>query len=259
MAMITGARNWIDVPAVLPATGGILDAARVIDTSDPHDLLGAEYLSDACAEGYVWDEFCTITPAAPKTFDDAYDLVTGDPFVVYTGVACDIQRLDEAAERARRRLAYTERHQVDEQVRLLLEATGSDLGTGPFGVPQGIGIGEAFATTVYGGVPTFVIPRVAVACACSGVGGIRTNLDGSLMTCQGSRVANIAGPPPFDADTMTMYVTGQITLIRGPVNTYSVPPMTDDVGVLHPPRALAERLYVPLVECLVAKIEVSCS
>ena len=39
--MITGARNYIDLPAVLPATGGVLAVARVIDTSG-HDLMGAE-------------------------------------------------------------------------------------------------------------------------------------------------------------------------------------------------------------------------
>lgn len=256
--MITGARNYIDVPAVLPATGGVLDAARVIDASDPHDMLGAEYQTDACAEGYVWDEFCTVAPTGDKTFDDAPDLITGDPFAVYAGVECDLQRLDEAAERARRRLAYTERHLVDEEVWALLDTLSTDLGTGPFPVHQAIGIGEAFASTVYGGQPTMVIPRTAVACACVN-GGIRANLDGSLVTCQGSRVANVAGPTPFDADSVPMYVTGQITLLRGPVNTYSVPSMTDDAGVLHPPRALAERLYVPLIECLVAKIEVSCS
>jgi len=55
-----------------------------------------------------------------------------------------------------------------------------------------------------------------------------------------------------------MFVTGQITVLRGPVMTFSVPAMTDGAGVLHPPRALAERIFVPIFECLVGKLEVTC-
>ena len=34
---------------------------------------------------------------------------------------------------------------------------------------------------------------------------------------------------------------------------------SDDQGHFAPPRALAERIYVPLIECLTAKVEVTCS
>jgi hypothetical protein len=40
---ITGARQYVEVPAPEPKTGGVLATVRVIDASDPHVLLGAEY------------------------------------------------------------------------------------------------------------------------------------------------------------------------------------------------------------------------
>jgi hypothetical protein len=90
---------------------------------------------------------------------------------------------------------------------------------------------------------------------------LRANLDGSLTTCQGSLVANVTIPldDPVVTATETIYVTGQITLLRSPVNTISVPQQPRDDGTYAPARALAERIYVPLFECLVAKVEASCS
>jgi hypothetical protein len=48
-------------------------------------------------------------------------------------------------------------------------------------------------------------------------------------------------------------------MLRSPVNTFSVPQQPRDDGTYAPARALAERIYVPLFECLVAKVEASCS
>lgn len=262
-ALMGFARNSVDIPPPPIATGGVLDVARVIDSTDPHDLLGAEYLSDACADGHVWEEFCTMNPAAAKVFDEGPDVVIGEPFAVYAGVECTLQRLDEAAERAKRRLAFTERHQVDLRVRDVLDAEAITLGTGALPVAQGIGILESYGATMYGGLPVITMSRAAVACMCSTV-SVTRDLSGRLTTCQGTPVANISMALYSDPDSNTdpntwAYVSGQITLLRGPVEVISVPQQPLGDGTYEPPRALAERIYVPLIECLVAKVEVTCS
>jgi hypothetical protein len=268
--MIVGARNRVDVPAPAVAVGGLLAAARVVDVTDPHDLMGAEYESDACAEPHVWERWCipsnvdcTPAPEQLKEFDQEMLLVEGDPFALYAGIDCDLAPSATMSARARKRFDYTERAGVDTIVYGRLEAlAGADVANlgGPFPLPQAIGIAEAYAASVYGGVPTLVVPVELVPCACDN-GVVTYGMDGRLVTCQGSLVANVVTggtltPPPASA---TVYVTGQITLLRGPVMTLNAPPGYDCNGDPTPPRALAERLYVPLIECLVGKVEVTCS
>lgn len=260
--MIAGARWYLDVPSPPVLPGGVLAVANVIDDPPTHALMGSEYNTDACATAQEWaEDWCTMSPANPKVFDDDWELVRGDPFVAYTGLECMITTLEEAKTRALRRFDYAESRAVDKGLAAWLDGNAAvDLG-GPFPINQAIGVAEAYASTVYGGVPTLLIPRQFVPCACGY--GIRSNLDGSLTTCQGSKVANITAPItlPVPADASgTMYVCGQITLLRGTVMSYSAPQqVTDDQGHFAPPRALAERIYVPLVECLTAKVEVTCS
>jgi hypothetical protein len=251
------ARNYVSVPAPDVAQGGVLRAARVIDSTDPHDMLGAEYVTDACAEINVWEEYCTLNPASPKVFDDDPGLVVGDPFTLYAGVSCNLQRLDEGLTRARNRLDFGERAGVDLAVTAAIAALPPvDLG-GPFSIGEAIGLAENYAGLVYGGVPTILIPRPVVVCGCLN-GAISTGLDGSLTTCQGSRVANyvVSQPPPA---TLVLYVTGQITLLRSAVMALSTPQQPLGDGTYEPPRALAERTYVPLIECLAAQVEVTCT
>ena len=74
--------------------------------------------------------------------------------------------------------------------------------------------------------------------------------------------ANASATPitvPVTIDTATMYVTGSVVVFRGPVKTISVPQQVFDNGTFAPMRALAERVYVPVFDCLVAKVEVTCS
>lgn len=259
--MIAGARSYVDVAPPPVLGGGVLAVANVVDVGDPHQLMGAQYETDACAEAQEWVEWCTNSPLAEKILDADPDLVVGDPFAVYAGVECDFQVTAEARIRAERRLAYAEGRQVDQHVIALLDATLIDLG-GPYPIEFGIGVMEGYAASVYGGVPTLLIPRLFVPCACDGA--IHTNLDGSLATCQGAKVANVSGTVeatgPGDAPvTGNAYVTGQITLLRSEVLSLSVPQQPLAGGLVAPPRALAERLYVPLIECVAAKVEVTCS
>lgn len=260
--MIAGARWFLDVPAPPVLGGGVLSVARVIDNPPTHSLMGSEYTTDACATAQEWlEDWCDAALGVTKDFDTGWDLVQGDPFVAYTGLECMLTTLNEAKGRVLNRFDYAEGRSVDKNIAAWLEANAAiDLG-GPFPVNEAIGVAEAYAATVYGGAPTLLIPRQFIPCA-SGF-GVRCNLDGSLGTCNGSMVANITTPitlPVVAGATGTMFVTGQITLLRGAVSSYSTPQQVlDDTGRFAPPRALAERIYVPLIECLTAKVEVTCS
>ena len=259
MSMITGARQWVTLPNPPPLGGGLMSVADVIDTTG-HQLMGVEALTDACSRVEEWLEWCTMTPVGRKVFEDTQEHVVGDPFALYAGVGCDLQTLNEGARRAELRLSYGESRGVDQYVDAALSASADviDLGS-PFPLVQAIGVAEAFAATWYGGRPTLLIPRLFLPCATHGP--IQSNLDGSLSTVSGSRVAPLTTPVPVPVtvDSGTMYVTGSVVIFRGPVKTISVPQQVFDNGTFAPMRALAERVYVPVFDCLVAKVEVTCS
>lgn len=259
MSMITGARAWIELPTPEPLGGGVVSVARVIDTSG-HELMGVESQTDACASAEEWSEWCTTTPTGRKLFDDELLYVFGDPFAVYAGVSCDLQKLPEAEARARNRLALAESRAVDLHIDAQLAADTSvvDLG-GPFSIYEAIGVAEAFAATMYGGKPTLLIPRVVVPCG--GSVSFESSPGGYLTTVAGSLVGPLttAIAVPYVSGPVTMYVTGSVTLLRGPVNSFSVPQQIGEGGNFAPMRALAERVYVPVFDCLVAKVEVTCS
>lgn len=259
--MITDARQFIELPAPPPLRGGVMSVAQVIDARDPHALMGVQAQTDACAEIEVWTQWCDMTPATPKVFAAGPEVVVGDPFALYVGVSCDLQRLDDAQNRATRQFELAESRGVDLQLYPMLGALADDLATATLSLAQGIGAAEAWAATIYGGTPTLLIPRQFIPCACE-AHLLTYNLDGTMMTCSGSLVAPITAPvtlPVTAAASGEIYVTGQIVLLRGELIAKSVPQQVFADGTFAPMRALAERLYVPVFDCLVGKVAVACS
>ncbi len=273
--MIEGARARVDVPLPAIATGGLLAAARVIDVS-ANALMGAEYETPACASVEQWEHWCISVPecgdvptAVKNLASNPLEHVWGNPFAIYDGVECDFARMDWASEQASLRFDYGERRGVDLAVYARMEAAGPDefgdgfdlvdLG-GPFPLPEALGLAELLAGQLYGGTPILVVPLNLVACGCAN-GMFGRGVDGNLVTCGGSLVAAVVTADDVEAGitSTTMFVTGQITLLRGPKMQFSAPPGFDCDGNATPPRALVERLYVPLIECLVGKVEVTCS
>jgi|SRR5262245_474442 len=247
--------NYVEVPAPAVAVGGVLAAARVVPAASTHDLGGAQYLTDACAEGNVWLEFCFDAASnATKEFADAPEVVEGAPFAVYAGVGCDLARPQDSATRARNRLDYTERHQIDLHVVDWLGTNSADLG-GPLPIARAIGILENYIAAAYGGVPVLYIPRVLIPEAAQ-QGLVTPSLNGGLVTAQGSVVANVDVDPT--TTTFSIFASGQITLIRGPLIEALAPAggIQADGTAANPSRALAERIYVPLIECVAARLTV---
>jgi len=260
MSMITGARTWVELPPPEPLGGGVLSVARVIDTSG-HELMGVEGQTDLCATAEEWTEWCTVTPTGRKIFEDTGEYFWGDPFAIYAGVSCDLQTLESSKTRAETRLGYGEPRAIDQAIDAMLTVSSEvvDLG-GPFPLAQGIGAAEAFAATYYGGRPTLLIPRLMIPCG--GFGQFESSPGGTLATVAGSLVAPLTTAVAIPVDPLTpvvLYVTGSIVIYRGPVQSVSVPQQIFDNGTFAPMRALAERVIVPVFDCLVAKVEVTCS
>jgi hypothetical protein len=61
MPNITGANEFIDIAPVPARIGGVLSVANVVSATG-HSLMGAEFLSDACATPNEVLDFCAIDP-----------------------------------------------------------------------------------------------------------------------------------------------------------------------------------------------------
>jgi len=268
---ITIAKTYIEVAPPPPYEGGLFTVANVVPSTG-HALLGAEYMSDACTDGGLWTEICyaanrimcgvVVDPDPPedgyKVFGEA-ELVEGAPFAVYDGVECRALGAggDAAGQaQAERRLDFSERRSVELHMQTLLEQMAIDNGTTlvSTSVADAIAQMEAMAVLVYGGVATILMSRSMAVCARS-QDLIERAFDGSLQTINGTRVAAIAA---LDDDLEDIYLTGQITLLQGPVKSHVVNEVVRPDGTCDPRRVLAERMYVPLIECMVVATTAPC-
>lgn len=263
--VLGGARTRISVAPPPVAAGGFLTAANVVDLTDgDHALMGAEYSTDACGAVTEWTAAWCVDPipaqctdpgaaANPKVFTEARQWVSGDPFTFYAGSACDIDTLEGRLASATAAFNYGERFGVDQAMAAWL--TTVDTETSIAGdIDCALGQAENWLAANYGGVGLVALPIPAVVPALAS-GSLRRTDSGRIITALGTTVAAYIelGPAPMDA-----WVMGQLTLLRGPLKSYSVSPMVRSDGTCEPARALAERSYVPLVECAVGHFTVTC-
>ena len=263
------AKSYVEVPAPPVRQGGILSVANVIPATG-HELLGAEYITDACAPGHVWVDLCynveqqlcdpQSTPTPPvggyKVFDQP-SLVEGEPFAVYDGVECGLMSIEEAETRAKARLGYSERRQVDKYMQAWLESS-KDLSLTVGSLRDQIMAMEDIAGDLYGGYATLLMPYRMITCGRS-QDLVHTAPGGGYETINGTRVGGFAVDYPTAPDPANIYLTGQITFIQGPVESHSVASYTHPDGLTcEPARAIAERMYVPLVECMIVGAQATC-
>ena len=248
MPNITGARRYVEVPAPAPKVGGLFPVARVIDSTDPHDLLGAEYQTDACTAAEHWsagncgygypETACNPNPNPVATLKDFHglSLVTGDPFTVYDGIDCNLVGApdDHYLSRVEASLRLKEQVAVEKHIGALLAATTSTASTD--GIVDAIAMAEQWLDQNYAGLGVIHMSRYLAVAACA-VQIIAPGIDGTLSTCQGTPIANGAG---YAALTSTIIASGQVTLLRGPVEARVAPGMVNGTAC-EPPRALAER------------------
>ncbi len=266
---ISDAKTYVELEPPVVYQGGYLGHANVIPAG-AHDLLGAEYVTNACAPGGLWTELCynvdqqlcdpQTTPVPPiggyKQFGKP-ELVEGSPFTVYDGTDCELARLDDALAGAEQRLSYSEGRQVDEYIYAWLDANAdTNIGTLDDDIRTVIMVMEDMASQLYGSYGVIHMFRSMVLCARS------RNLvfdapGGGLETINGTKVIDVANPTP-GATPQNVFLTGRVTLIQGEVNSHVVAGVNRPDGTCDPQRALAERMYVPLVECMVVKATATC-
>jgi hypothetical protein len=255
------ARAYVDLPAPQPRLGGLFSVATVIDVDDPHILMGAQGQTTACDAAALWDHVCPVLfpgscgkpdPAGyKKKVAHGIDVVTGDPITVYDSIDCR-DKADYSAE-VRAGLALKEQKAVETHVRALLDAAPSK-GT-PATIAEAVAEAEEWLATNYEGLGVIHMgPHEAVLAAAAQV--IAPALDGSLATVLGTPVAAGAGYAATGSDVV--YASGQMVLYRGAVFVQNVPGVQGPTAAdCSPPRSLAERTYVPLIECGAAKFTIT--
>lgn len=257
---------YIEAPATAPARGGLYAVARVLDNADPHiGASGITYLSEDCGVATSIDDPACLTAEdrAEKTFNEI-DIFEGTPFAVYKGVEC-VSMADDDSDWARRGLELTEHIAVEEGMAASIFAGATDLtptpGT-PLGVDAGIALLEGWAGANYGGTPVLHMDR-QVASIALGHGPLRSDENYRVTSKQGALVANgggywrmngPTGAAPDDGESW-VYVTGTVTIARGPIITNRVIPGIDETGAhTNIQRALAERMIAVTTECILAAV-----
>lgn len=256
--MPLGTPVYIEAPTVAPAAGGLYAVANVME-GEPHvGASGFQYLSENCGVASSLDDPACLTAEAraEKTFGETVVVASTDPFAVYKGVQC-VDLHDDDSGWAQRGLELTEHIAVETQVMEELLAGATDITPTPgTAVPVRLGIAllEGIAAANYGGVPVLHMARSTATIGLSEE-ALTFGLDYTITTKQGALVANGGGyetnlsPAGVAAPEgqAWMYVTGAVTVVRGPVITNRVLAVGEGLNLQ---QALAERLVAVSAECI---------
>lgn len=200
------------------------------------------------------------TPPAAKTFDQQ-TILTGTPFGLYRGVegAILVDR-DEALKEARSAYDAGESYGVERGLQTgLLSTLATDItptpGTPVTNARQALGLLEQYAADNYSGLPMISGNRLAV----SQLRDLEVGADFSLTTVHGTPVVSAAGygtdgpgSAVADAGEAWLYITGKITIWKGPGGAYEAHDLEGNRVY-----GLAEATYVPTIECFAAAILIS--
>ncbi|TFG51738.1 MAG: hypothetical protein E4H38_00885 [Gemmatimonadales bacterium] len=251
---ITGnARNYKDVGPPSPAKRTIFDCAEVIETSDPHDLLGIEYETAYCGKASRWDE--ALCETAPSTTKDQTSIstVAGDPFTVYSSVSCAPfgHSPEEMEAKAKDTLLFKEHMAVEQHLEEWLIANGTPVAADPVVRNQAIGAVEGWLGEVWAG-DGLILASPFAASLLAVDGGLFWDDSSGLVTACGTSIC--VGNFGELGVGVHIYAVPRLILVRGPVFTALAP--IDTANVKNLTVGLAERTYVPLFECGAASCEV---
>lgn len=242
-------------PAVAGKRRGLLDHAQIIESSDPHAVLGGDYLSLMCGVGDSWATFCTTDDPATLNDPTLVENLTDPPTVTYS-VKCSPLGGEVTEADVAQALEWRESREVEVLLRDIMIAN-SDTSPG-------------------GGSPA--APVIAVAAledwldqnyAAQGLIHVGTwtathLMAQNLLHVEGGGVSTVAGTPvvvgagynrPGQPENY-MFASGQVVLVRGPRIVESVP-ITTGANILNEGVVLAHRSYVPLIECGSAIVDVT--
>lgn len=243
-------RLAIDTPARESVRGGLLSVAQVVDAPKEALYLGVRYL-----RGDNLPPQPTPDVGVDKVFDKFETVVEADPFTLYKGIEYAMllgQQPDVAAH-----FSAGESYGVEKALQPLLNTLATDItptpGTPVTNIKYALGFLEQYAANNYAGLPLMHGNKVAVSLAAD---FIEEAGDFKLATVQGTPIASAGGYGPAGpgartagAGTAWLYISGGVTILRGPLDTYPAYNLKDNRAVV-----LAERTYVPIVDSFAAAI-----
>jgi hypothetical protein len=249
---------YIEAPQVALAPGGLYAVANVMEGDVHIGASGFQYLSENCGVASGLDDPACLTAEAraEKTFGETTVVASTDPFAVYKGVTC-VDLHDDDSGWAERGLELTEHIAVEEGVMAQLLADATDITPTPgtaIPVRHGVALLEGIAAAEYGGVPIMHMARSTATIGFS-ERVLEHDAGFTVSTMQGVPVANGGGyelnlgpdGDPAAAGEAWIYITGAVTVVRGPVVTNRVLAAGEHLNLQ---QALAERLVAVSAECI---------
>ncbi|MFF3665461.1 hypothetical protein [Microtetraspora malaysiensis] len=254
-----------------PMPNGLLGGCTtLIDVTDPHELLGVDWLGLSCAEAHPtdWcptDDAGNPLPAPPPKQFDRPSAETAGPVTIYAGAVCSALGFsyEEATDQAKLALSMGEGRALEEwfwQNVLAPQAVDRTPAAGPVSVAQGIALLEGWLATDYGGVGVLHVPAGATALlgrfnqiVLQGTRA-RTWLGNCITLGAGYAVNTGPDGSPAPAGQAWLYASGPVVVRRGPVDV--VPGSRNaSINIRNNDRmVLAERTFVPYTTCAVEAV-----
>jgi len=242
--------EYVAAPPLTPPRFGILSAAVVIDSPNPHIGFGFQYVPDFCGPARMTVGVCA-DPSGQKVSESGRDVVDGQPFVVYSLSDCKTIGNTDAQARAERALTAGEGRAVEEWLAARLTAEATNIGAWT-GVDKALAMLEHYIACNYGGAGTIHMDRAHASLL--GTTHLVASTGGRLTTMLGNVVSAGCYDDTDPLGPSTMWATGTVTLERGPVGGPGNPvldPATNDLF------ALAERPYAGAWECFAVAVGVT--
>lgn len=257
------ASTFVPAPVAPPRKGSLLDVATVRDVAHTTAALGAQWDAEVCGNvsSYEPTVECLDLPGPATKTVIGVSIQAATPFVVYAVVACGmLVGNDRYAKRARALMDGRESFGVEERLskRWVADATGTYVTT-PLTIVEAIGAAEDLLATNYAGSGIIHLTPIQATRAAAAHLLTWDAVPGELTTLLGTRVAvgagykaasgTIHGSTTPTATQGWLFVTGWITLDRSPL----VEATADDL-IENTRYALAERSYLPFVDCFVGGV-----
>lgn len=274
----------------LPLPNGLLNAATIIEVTDPHELLGVSWPVLGCTEAHTWD-WCPPDDESPgdispgespgespgdvspgdgsKTFERAaWD--DAEPITIYAGAECDPFSLPyaEAVERARTSLVMGEQRALEEWLMvhvLANKAVDITPESGPVAIPQSVGLLEGWLARNYGGLGVLHVPADLSAMLAQANQMLREGARirswlGNWLALGGGYAANVGpGGQVAPAGHAWLYASGPVVVRREVIDIVPDSPGAALNIRTNDNQVLAERTFVVQVACAAAiLVNISC-
>jgi hypothetical protein len=260
------ASTYVDAPTVPPrAPVGLLDVATVIDRPDGTWEFGEQWDSEVCGDIGSYDADCLDLPAGETKDVVGANPQESHPLVAHAAVACGLLVAGDRYEsHARSLLLAHEDEAVEHRLSMRWVVDGNaTINVNPHTIVEAFGELESQASEYGGAAIIHVTPQWATRAAAANlltrdaVPGVLTTMLGTRVVVghgyeQASKAAYDDGPGADVTPTPDqgwLFVTGWITVERGPVQERTV---VDHVK--NTKYALAERVFLPLVDCFVGGV-----